>query len=122
MSYSSTSTNSSTKPEDRRRAVRVSKSLEFYYSAECRPIQARLDDLSEAGAFVDTSHPLTVGSLVDFKFQLPDESSGPIEGRGRVAWVSPMVGVGLEFQNLKAEDRERIKFYVAGEFFARLTV
>lgn len=103
---------------DRRGAVRVAKSIDFLYSADSPSIKARLEDISETGAFVDTTHPLTVGSQVDFSFRLPyPEDPSPIEGRGRVVWVQPMVGVGLEFQQLSEEDRQRLRYFVASVYF-----
>ena len=103
---------------DRRGAVRVAKSMDFRYSADCPSIKARLEDISETGAFVDTTHPLTIGSQVDFSFRLPyPEDPSPIEGRGRVVWVQPMVGVGLEFQQLNDEDRQRLRYFVASVYF-----
>jgi Tfp pilus assembly protein PilZ len=104
---------------ERRAAVRVSKSIDFLYSSDSPPIPARIEDLSESGAYVDTTHPLTVGSKVDFSFHLPgsSEDSEPILGRGRVAWVDPMVGIGLEFLDLEEKDRKQIRFYVGSGFF-----
>ena len=105
------------KPE-RRAAVRVTKSIDFLYSSDSPPIPARIEDLSESGAYVDTTHPLTVGTKVDFSFHLPGaEAAEPILGRGRVAWVDPMVGIGLEFLDLEEGDRKQIRFYVASVFF-----
>lgn len=101
---------------ERRRAVRVTRSIEFRYAANCPPIRARLDDLSDAGAFVDTSHPLPLGTSVEFDFQLPNDPN-PIRGRARVAWAQQMVGVGLEFTELEAADRERVRLYVASVYF-----
>jgi Tfp pilus assembly protein PilZ len=104
--------------KDRRGAVRVAKAIDFLYSANSPAIKARLEDISETGAFVDTTHPLTVGSQLEFSLRLPyPEDPSPIEGRGRVVWVQPMVGVGLEFQQLTEEDRMRLRFYVASVYF-----
>ena len=35
--------------------MRVAKSMDFQYSADCPSIKARLEDISETGAFVDTT-------------------------------------------------------------------
>ena len=104
---------------ERRATVRVCKSIDFLYSSDSPPIPARIEDLSESGAYVDTTHSLTVGTKVDFSFHLPGSSADaePILGRGRVAWVDPMVGVGLEFLDLDEDDRKQIRFYVASVFF-----
>ena len=103
---------------DRRGAVRVARAIDFQYSADCPSIKARLEDISETGAFVDTTHSLTVGSQLEFSFRLPyPEDPSPIEGRGRVVWVQPMVGVGLEFQQISDEDRQRVRYFVASVYF-----
>lgn len=104
--------------EDKRKAVRVKKALEIVYSSKSPPIQARLDDLSETGMFIETSHPLEVGALVDFTLVLPDaEAAEPIKGKGEIAWTDKTVGVGVKFLDLSDEDRARIKWYVAEVFF-----
>lgn len=108
--------------EDRpqREAVRVQKPLEVTYTANCPPIEARIEDISEKGFFLDTTHALDIGSSIEFELALPDATPDvPIRGQGRVIWAAPMVGVGVEFQNLSREDRERIRFFVASVFFGQ---
>lgn len=106
---------------DRRTAVRVVRPMEIQYASNCPPINGRIEDISETGAFVDTNHPLEQGSFVHFRFFLPDETPEvPIQGRGKVAWTEPMVGFGLEFLELPKEVRERLKFFVASVFFGHL--
>lgn len=103
---------------ERRAVARVSRSLDFTYSADSQPISARIEDLSESGAYVDTTYPLAVDSRIDFSFRLPgSEEEESILGCGRVAWVDPETGVGLEFLDLEEEDRKRIRRYVASVFF-----
>ena len=58
--------------ENQRRTVRVPKLLDVQYSANCPPIRARSQDLSETGLFLETHHPLTVGTLIELRFSLPD--------------------------------------------------
>ena len=104
--------------KERRESVRVKKALEIVYSSNSPPIHARLDDLSETGMFVETSHPLEVGALVDFTLVLPDDKIGePLRGKGMIAWADKTVGVGIRFVDLTDEDRERVKWYVAEVFF-----
>ena len=103
---------------DRRRAVRVVRAIDFQYSAGRPSLKARLQDISETGAFVDTTRSLAVGGQVEFSFRLPyPEDPSPIVGRGRVVRVQPMKGVGLEFQQLTDEDRQRIRYFVAAVYF-----
>jgi carbamate kinase len=104
----------------KREAVRVQKPIEVTYTADCPPIQGRIEDISEKGFFLDTTHPLAVGSIIQYRFLLPGPSpETPIEGEGRVVWAEPMVGVGIEFVGMSQEDRDRIRFFVASVYFGQ---
>lgn len=103
---------------ERRVAVRIKKALDVVYSSASPPITGRLDDLSETGMFIETSHPLEIGAEVEFTLSLPgDGSDKPVRGTGEVVWGDGAVGVGIHFTSLTDEDRERIKWYVAEVFF-----
>ena len=68
--------------------------------------------------FIETSHPLSVGTELEFSLTLPDDKEDePVLGKGRVIWTDQAVGVGIEFVEISDEDRERIKWYVAEVFF-----
>lgn len=104
--------------EENRVAVRVKKALDIVYSSASPPIRARLEDLSETGMFIETSHPLEIGAELDFSLVLPGQASDlPIRGKGTVAWSDQAVGVGVRFTELSEEDRERLKWFVAEVFF-----
>ncbi|HVS15866.1 MAG TPA: PilZ domain-containing protein [Thermoanaerobaculia bacterium] len=110
-------TDETTEP-DRRASVRAKRPIEIEYSADCPPIRARLDDLSETGAFIDTAHSLGEGAHVIVRFTLPDDAEDDrIQCHARVVWVEPMVGVGVEFVGLDQRSVERIRDYVAKELF-----
>ena len=103
--------------EERRRSVRVDTPLDAIYScAASPPIRARIQDLSEHGVFLDTHHPLQIGAPVELEFGLPD-GEDPIRIKGHVSWSAPMMGSGVEFEDLDEATRERIKFFVAQVFF-----
>lgn len=104
--------------DDHRLAVRIKKALEVVYSSASPPIEGRLEDLSETGMFIETSHPLEVGAELEFSLTLPgDESEKPVRGHAKVVWSDQAVGVGVHFTDLKDEDRERLKWFVAEVFF-----
>jgi uncharacterized protein (TIGR02266 family) len=103
--------------ENQRRTVRVPKLLDVQYSANCPPIRARSQDLSETGLFLETHHPLAVGTLIELRFSLPDGREEPITTRARVCNIDPMAGLGVEFVDLSPEVRERLRMYVASVFF-----
>ncbi len=107
--------------QDRRVAVRITTSIEVKYSSDSPPIVGRLSDVSESGIYVDTTpvQPLPPGSTVEFILFLPDElPDEPIRGAGRVIW-NDQAGMGIEFHDLSPKVRDRIKFFVAQEFFAK---
>ena len=111
---------SSSEGRERREAVRIAKPLEIVYSSDSPPISARIEDLSEKGAFVGTDNPLAPGSELDFRFDLPDSQAGEvISGRARVQWIEPMVGMGIEFESLSQAQQDRLRFFVASVFFGQ---
>jgi Tfp pilus assembly protein PilZ len=106
--------------EDKRQqgAIRVQKPLEITYSSNCPPIQARIEDISETGFFLDNTNALQVGSELEFVIDLPIESGATtIEGTGKVIWIQPTVGAGIQFVDLSQEDRNSIRFFVASVYF-----
>lgn len=99
-------------------SIRVQKPLEITYSANCPPIRARIEDISESGFFLDNTNALTVDSDLDFVLELPGESGPvPIKGKGRVVWIQPTVGAGVQFIDLSQEHRDAIRFFVASVYF-----
>lgn len=103
--------------EHERRAVRVAKLLDARYSAGCPPIPARIQDLSETGLFLETHHPLAIGSCIYLEFHLPDDQPQPVAVRALVRNVDPLAGLGVEFVDLSPATRERLRMFVAAEFF-----
>ena len=76
--------------------------------------RGRISDLSRGGLFIDTLNPQDVGTPVSFSFLLPGDASGkPIAGEGVVAWVSPMLGMGIRFTALAAGDLERLSGFLS---------
>ena len=102
----------------KRGSVRVEKPLEITYSSHCPPIPARIEDISETGFFLDNTNALTVGSEMDFVLDLPvDSGKKRIEGKGKVIWIKPTVGAGVQFVDLDPEDQDAIRFFVASVYF-----
>lgn len=99
-------------------AIRVQKPLEISYAAGCAPIDARIEDISETGFFLDSTNALHVGSEIDFVLNLPiDPGTTTIKGKGKVVWIQPTVGAGIEFLDLSEEDRNAVRFFVASVYF-----
>jgi c-di-GMP-binding flagellar brake protein YcgR len=106
------------KDAELRSAVRTKRPIDAEYSANCPPIQVRMDDLSETGAFIDSAHSLGEGADLIVRFSLPDDPDTTlIQCHARVVWCEPMVGVGIEFVDLDEASRERIRDYAAKQLF-----
>ena len=105
--------------QEDRKSVRITRSLAAMYSSNCPPIAARVEDVSETGMYLDTHHPLSLGQLIRFRIELPDDQPDkPIEGVGRVVWTEQMLGAGIEFVQIDPADKTRIRFYVAEQLFS----
>jgi uncharacterized protein (TIGR02266 family) len=97
-------------PESTRYDARVPATLPVTVHCNGRSAHDRLLDLSQGGAFVQTSLALEVGATVSLKIH-PPKSLLSIGLRGRVAWVRDeglARGVGVEFIYDNARQSERV--------------
>ena len=67
-----------------------------YQSCPCPP-KARLSDLSQTGAFVDSMVTFELGAVVNLKFTVPSLQVSVVAD---VVNVMPNMGMGLRFRNL----------------------
>ena len=108
-------------PSDEKRretAIRVQRPVEAMYSADSPPVQARIEDISETGCFIDAHHPPPSGTPIRLQFSLPDDASDQaIQCDARVVWMQTNVGMGVEFLDLSQETRDRIRFFIASVYF-----
>ena len=97
---------------DRRRSERA----ELLVRLEYRTVDALFSEfarnINEGGIFVETETPAERGSRVDLQFRLPG-SDQPISARGIVVRVAEPgsggpPGMGIEFESLDSDSRERI--------------
>lgn len=100
---------------DRRSADRV----DVVWSVDCETedtfLYASITNISALGIFVRTDHPLALGTQLTLRFS-PPGAVEPFVLRGEVQWVNPLrvlaenpnPGMGVQFVDLTAEDRERI--------------
>lgn len=99
-------------------AIRVQRPVDATYSADSPPVQARIEDISETGCFIDAQYPPPVGTRIRLQFSLPGEPAGEaILCDARVVWMQANVGMGVEFLSLPQETRDRIRFFVASIYF-----
>jgi hypothetical protein len=92
--------------EDNRREPRVCLSAEVDCELEHGHVRWRFADISAGGMFIDVYDPLPAGTLFRLRFQLDPP---PIAARAQVHYVQPRIGMGVEFVELAADDRERIR-------------
>jgi len=59
-------------------------------------LTARTSDLSRTGCYVDTLNPIPIGSAVRVILTRGEET---FETRGHVVYVSPGLGMGIQFQD-----------------------
>ncbi|MBC7661504.1 MAG: TIGR02266 family protein [Chitinophagaceae bacterium] len=75
-------------------------------------------DLGTGGVFIETTKPLSHGSVVELTFTLPD-SKETLEAKGRVIWVQNTVpdkntvaGMGVQFEEFTQEQRVILQEFV----------
>src|SRR6202161_4930251 len=85
---------------ERRRAYRVPVQAPVELTLpDTRKLEGILLDLSETGMDVLTAEPQASGSLLKFRFELPDASL-EIDAHGQVAWANPNGQTGVHFLDL----------------------
>lgn len=85
---------------ERRRAFRVPVQAPVEISLpDTRKLDGILLDISETGLDVLTAEPQVAGTLLAFRFQLPDARLD-IDVRGQVAWANPNGQTGVRFLDL----------------------
>ena len=85
---------------ERRRAFRVPVQAPVEITLpDARKVDGILLDLSETGMDVLTAEAQVAGSLLGFRFQLPDGDL-KMEGHGQVAWANPNGQTGVQFLDL----------------------
>jgi len=88
--------------DERRRNERKRLLLEAKWESMSRAHEARVDDVSLGGCFVNTFGRVELDEEVNLEIQLP--SGEWLALRGRVASYQPGVGFGLSFSSLTEEE------------------
>jgi len=94
-------------PVERRNNERKRILLEAKWESLSRRHEARVDDVSLGGCFVNTYAKVELGEQVDLEIQLP--SGEWLQLRGQVASYQPGVGFGMSFSSLSAEATAGLK-------------
>lgn len=97
---------------DRRRANRSALTVRIDYATIDEIFSEFTRDINEGGLFIETEKPHLPGTEVSMQFHLPG-SDEVVETVGRVVRVSRggagvPPGMGIEFDELKPDDRKKI--------------
>jgi type IV pilus assembly protein PilZ len=101
---------------NRRRSSRFEVTWQVDCETEDTFLYAYITNISEMGIFVKTEKPLAVGTELVLRFAPPTAGEETFVLRGIVQWINPVrplgenlnPGMGIRFQSLQPDDRERI--------------
>jgi CheY-like chemotaxis protein len=97
---------------ERRRAIRIPVQAPVEITLpDTRKLDGILLDLSQTGMEVLTAETQIPGSLLAFRFQLPDTVM-EVEARGQVAWANPNGQTGVHFLDLGETISTRLKTWL----------
>ena len=98
---------------ERRRSFRHTIDASVLLQRGATPEQrVRAADLSEGGIAVFAQSPLPQGSVVSFRFVLPD-SAVCLEGKAQVVWSHEQGRAGLQFQTMRQDLRLELATWLA---------
>jgi hypothetical protein len=89
-------------PDERRSSERKRILLEAKWESVSRRHEARVDDVSLGGCFVNTYAQVELQEDVNLEIQLPSGEWLPL--RGKVASYQPGVGFGMSFTSLSEHE------------------
>ncbi len=97
---------------ERRRFGRSDMLVRVEYSTVDEIFSEFTRDINEGGLFIETEKPRPTGTEVAMRFNLPGNYE-PLQTIGRVVWVRSASdqepsGMGIEFDELSKQDRDRI--------------
>ena len=104
--------------QERRNSQRKRILLEARWESMSRTHEARVDDVSMGGCFVNTYGHVEDGEEINLQIQLPSGDWLPL--RGRVASYQPGVGFGIAFSSLRGKERAILQELIATAVERRL--
>lgn len=111
------STNS-TLERERRRYPRILTDIEIEFDCMGVKTREKANVLGAGGMFVQTERADLVESDVALSFKA-SPSSSPIQARGKICYHVPGVGMGIEFTEIREEDRQHIIGLIVGQLGER---
>jgi c-di-GMP-binding flagellar brake protein YcgR len=105
-------TNSSEARKERRRHLRIKAAVEIELQLEKQavPLRVRTADLSLDGCYVEMMFTLEIGTKLKLAIWLNDAK---VCIEGIVASRDPQIGNGIQFTAISAEDKVRLKNFLA---------
>lgn len=88
---------------------RLPKGMRVAWKSGGRPVVSRADVIGIGGVFLHTSSPLSVGSVIELLFEL---KTGDIRARASVRDSTPGKGMGVEFIQMRTDDRSRLNQFL----------
>jgi hypothetical protein len=73
------------------------------------PVHGQVKDIARGGVYVETTTPLVLNAEVYVKMNVEGVA---IESLGVVRTSYPLVGMGISFQNISAENQERLDYVI----------
>ena len=98
-------------PQERRTNKRKRLVLDAKWVSMSTAHEARVDDVSLGGCFVDTVGRVELNEAVNLAIRLPSGKWLPV--RGRVVSLQPGVGFGLSFTSLSEQQLVLLKDLIA---------
>ena len=98
------------KTANRREAPRIPLATQIHIDDSMALAFSR--DLSVGGMFIETKLPCEIGTPIDLRFHLSDDTPVVIAS-ALVRYVVANMGMGVQFTEMEWEDRNRIKHFVA---------
>ena len=97
--------------QERRKSQRKRILLEAKWESMSRTHEARVDDISLGGCFVNTFGHVEPAEAINLQIHLPSGEWLPLHGR--VASCQPGVGFGMAFTSLTGAERAVLKELIA---------
>jgi curved DNA-binding protein CbpA len=92
--------------------IRPPKGMLVGWRAAGKTTASRLGSMGLGGLFIEAGKPPSMGSTVELVFDLP---SGSVRARAIVRHVEPGKGMGVQFVQMRPEDRAKMNRYMAAQ-------
>ena len=89
--------------------LKCTNSVEVYPNSQTAPVRARTSDLSLGGCFVEMPNPIEKGTRVRIALWLQETK---LWANGRVVTSTPGFGIGVQFTDMSAQDRNLLQQYL----------